>query len=152
VSKILYIKEEARQVSFGEKTSWVYAVVTAATFAVYAAIVLGRADSVPVAEVTYVSTMLWAIGIGIVANILGAIAIAVSKPSEADKTDERDRQINRLGDYVGGVVLGVWMLVPLGLAIAESDHFWIANSIFAGLVLMSLVSSAIKIVGYHRGL
>jgi uncharacterized membrane protein len=99
-----------------------------------------------------VPTMLWAIGIGIALNILGAVAIAASKPSEADKTDERDKQINRLGEYVGGVVLGVWMILPLGLAMAESEHFWIANAIFAGLVLMSLVSSTIKIVGYHRGL
>jgi hypothetical protein len=35
---------------------------------------------------------------------------------------------------------------------AEADHFWIANAIFAGLVLSSLVSSTVKIVGYRRGL
>jgi uncharacterized membrane protein len=138
--------------SFGEKTSWVYVVVTAATYAVYLAIVMGRADGVPVAEVTYASTLLWTVGIGVALNILGAIAVAVSKPSEADKTDERDKQINRLGDYVGGIVLGVWLIVPLGLSIGEAAHFWIANAIFAGLVLMSLVSSTVKIVGYHRGL
>jgi uncharacterized membrane protein len=137
--------------SFGEKTTWVDVVVTAATYAVYVAIVIGRTDGGPVTDVAYVSTMLWAVGIGIAVNILGAIGVAVSKPSEADKSDERDKQIGRLGDYVGGVVLGVWMLVPLGLAMGESDHFWIANAIFAGLVLMSLVSSTIKIVGYHRG-
>jgi uncharacterized membrane protein len=138
--------------SFEEKTSWVYVVITAATYAVYLAIVIGRAESAPIAEVTYVPTMLWAIGIGIVLNILGAIAAAVSKPSEADKSDERDKQISRLGDYVGGVALGVWMIVPLGLAMGESDHFWIANAIFAGLVLTSLLSSTVKILGYHRGL
>ena len=138
--------------SFGEKTNWVYVSVTAVTYAVYLAVVLGRADGVPIAEVTYVSTMLWAIGIGIALNILGSIAAAVSKPSEADKSDERDKQISRLGDYVGGVVLGVWILVPLGLAMGESDHFWIANAIFAGLVLTSLLSSTVKIVGYRRGL
>jgi hypothetical protein len=138
--------------SFGEKTSWVYVVVTAATYAVYLAIVFGRADGVPLAEGTYASTLLWTVGIGVALNIIGAIAVAVSKPSEADKTDERDKQINRLGDYVGGIVLGVWLIVPLGLSIGEADHFWIANAIFAGLVVMSLVSSTVKIVGYRRGL
>jgi hypothetical protein len=152
LSKILYTEREAAPMSFGEKTNWVYLAVTTFTYAVYAAVVLGRADAVPLAEVTYVSTMLWAVGIAIGLNVLGSVAVAVAKPSEADKTDERDRQISRLGDYVGGIVLAIAMLVPLGIAMAEADHFWIANAIFAGLVLSSLVSSTVKIVGYRRGL
>jgi hypothetical protein len=96
--------------------------------------------------------MLWAIGIGIALSILGSIAVAVSKPKEADKTDERDKQINRFGDYVGGVAFGISMIIPFGLAVTESDHFWIANAIFAGFVLTSILSSTVKIVGYHRGL
>jgi uncharacterized membrane protein len=152
VSKILYTEERAGPMSFGEKTNWVYVVVTAATFAVYLAIVIGRADGVPITEVTYVPTMLWAIGIGIALSILGSIAVAVSKPKEADKTDERDKQINRFGDYVGGVAFGISMIIPFGLAVTESDHFWIANAIFAGFVLTSILSSTVKIVGYHRGL
>jgi uncharacterized membrane protein len=138
--------------SFGEKTNWVYLGVVAVTYAAYAALVLGRVESGPIDEVTYVSTMLWAIGIGFGLNILGSMVAAASKPSEADKSDERDRHIDRLGDYVGGIVLGVSMIVPLALAMAESEHFWIANAIYAGLVLSSLVSSIVKIVGYRRGL
>jgi hypothetical protein len=137
--------------SFGEKSNWVYLFVTAVTFAIYVVIVLGRTGGVPIIEVAYVSTMLWAIGIAVGLNILGSIAIAIAKPSEADKTDERDKQIDRLGEHVGGIVLGVGMLGPLGLAMAEADYFWIANAIFAVFVLSSLVSSTVKIVGYRRG-
>src|SRR5918996_896193 len=129
------------EMSFGEKSNWVYLFVTAVTFAIYVVIVLGRTGGVPLIEGAYVSTMLWGIG----------IAIAIAKPSEADKTDERDKQIDRLGEHVGGIVLGVGMLGPLGLAIAEADYFWIANAIFAVFVLSSLVSSTVKIVGYRRG-
>ena len=138
--------------SFGEKGNWVYVIVTAVTFAVYAVIVLGRAGDGSLADVTYVSTMLWAIGVGVGLNILGSIAIAASKPSEADTTDERDRSIDRFGDYVGGIVLGIGMIGPLGLALADADSFWIANAIFAVFVLSALVSSIVKIVGYRRGL
>src|SRR5918999_1107245 len=121
--------------SFGEKGNWLYVIVTAATFAVYAVIVLGRAGDVPLPDVTYVSTMLWAIGVGVGLNVLGSIGIAISTPSEADTTDERDKTIDRFGDYVGGIVLGVGMIGPLGLAMAEAASFWIANTIFAVFVL-----------------
>ena len=138
--------------SFGEKGNWLYVLVTAVTFVVYVVIVLGRAGDGSLADVTYVSTMLWAIGLTVALNILGSIAIAIAKPSEADTTDERDRTIDRFGDYVGGIVLGIGMLGPLGLALAEADSFWIANTIFAVFVLSVLVSSIVKIVGYRRGL
>ena len=138
--------------SFGEKGNWLYVLVTAVTFAVYVVIVLGRAGDGSLADVTYVSTMLWAIGIGVGLNILGSIAVAISKPSEADTTDERDKTIDRFGDYVGGIVLGIGMIGPLGLALADADSFWIANAIFAVFVLSAIVSSIVKIVGYRRGL
>ena len=80
--------------SFGEKSNWLYVLVTAATFAVYVVTVLGRAGDGSLADVTYVSTMLWAIGVGVGGNILGSIAIAAAKPSEADTTDERDKSID----------------------------------------------------------
>ena len=138
--------------SFGEKGNWLYVLVTAVTFAVYAVIVLGRAGDGSLADVTYVSTMLWAIGIGVGLNILGSIAVAISKPSEADTTDERDKSIDRFGEYVGGIVLGIGMIGPFGLALADADSFWIANAIFAAFVLSALVSSIVKIAGYRRGL
>ena len=138
--------------SFGEKGNWLYLVVTAVTFAVYVVIVLGRAGDASLPEVRYESTMLWAIGFTVGLNVLGSIAIAIAKPSEADTTDERDKTIDRFGDYVGGIVLGIGMLGPLGLALADADSFWIANTIFTVFVLSILVSSIVKIFGYRLGL
>ncbi len=137
--------------TFQEKGNWLYAIVILATYVTYVGIILGRAGDGSITEVSYVSTMLWAIGISIALNIIGSIAIAISKPSEADKTDERDKQINRFGEYVGGMVVGFAMLVPLGLAMTESAYFWISNAIYTAFVLSSLVSSTVKIVAYRRG-
>ncbi len=57
----------------------------------------------------------------------------------ADRRDERDAGIDRFGGYVGGIVLGVGALLPLGLAMAEREPFWIANALYAALVLSVLV-------------
>jgi hypothetical protein len=66
--------------------------------------------------------------------------------------DERDREINRFGEYVGGFALVVAVLIGLGLAMFEVDHFWIANALLAGLVLSELVAGATMVVLYRRGL
>jgi len=85
-------------------------------------------------------------------SIAGNIAVAISKPSEADKSDERDKDIKRFGEYVGGIVLAIGMLVPFGLALAESESFWIANAMYLAFVLSALTSSVVKVVAYRRGL
>jgi hypothetical protein len=126
--------------------------VSLVTYLAYLGIILGRAEDIPFAEVPYVSTMLWTIGIAIVLSIAGNIAIAISKPSEADKSDVRDKDINRFGEYVGGIVLAVGMLVPFGLALAESESFWIANAMYLAFVLSAFTSSVVKVVAHRRGL
>jgi hypothetical protein len=42
-------------------------------------------------------------------------------------------------------------LLPLGLAMAEVDFFWIANSIYLASIVSGVVSSVVKIVAYRRG-
>ena len=138
--------------SFEEKGTWTSAVVTAGAYIAYLTIILGRAEDVALADVSYVSTMLWTIGLVVGLSILGHIAVAISKPSEADKRDARDKEIFRFGEFIGGIVLGVGLLIPLGLALAEFAHFWIANAIFLLFVVSSTTSSVVKIVAYRRGL
>jgi hypothetical protein len=138
--------------SFEEKGNWVYLVVSVVTYVAYLSAILGRAQDVPLTDVPYVSTMLWTIGIAIALSILGNVVVAISKPSEADKSDVRDKDINRFGEYVGGVVLAVGMLAPFVLALTESDYFWIANAMYLAFVLSAFTSSVVKVVAYRRGL
>jgi len=37
------------------------------------------------------------------------------------------------------------------MALAEFEHFWIANAIFSAFVLAGLTTSAVKLVAYRRG-
>lgn len=72
--------------------------------------------------------------------------------NSAERRDERDASIDRFGGYVGGVVLAIGVLLPLGLAMAEREPFWVANALFAALLLSTLASSVAKISAYRRGI
>ncbi|MEV4840460.1 hypothetical protein AB0K05_38555 [Nonomuraea sp. NPDC049486] len=134
-----------------EKRSWIYLVVGVGVYAVYFVVVLSQVPGADVARIAYVRPMLIAIAAGIGLGIVANIAAAVASPKEAGRTDERDRQINRLGDYVGFYVMSIAALVPMALAMAEAAHFWIANALYLAFVLATVVSSAVKIVLYRRG-
>jgi hypothetical protein len=137
--------------SFEEKNTWVYALVSVGAFAAYLVTILGRAQGVPVSQVPYIGAMLWSIGAAIVASIVGRIMIAVVWPRDADRTDQRDKEIGRFGEYVGQWFVAIGAVAALVLAMAEVDHFWIANALYLAFVLSALLSSAAKLVAYRRG-
>jgi len=78
--------------------------------------------------------------------------VETAKPSGSTKADVRDRDINRLGGYVGGLVLALAMAVPFGLAMAKAGQFWIANAMYAAFVVWALAVTLVGIVAYRRGL
>jgi hypothetical protein len=138
--------------SFEEKNTWLYALITVVAFGAYAATILGRAADGPLDEVPYVGAMLWTIGAAIVASIVGRIATAVIWPKDADKRDQRDKEINRFGEYIGQSFVVIGGVAAIVLAMAEVDHFWIANAVYLAFVLSALLGSTAKIVAYRRGL
>ncbi len=143
-----------------EKGQWVYLVAIALGFGAYAAFVLAQADGGPLTEVDYVPAMLASIGIGIalaivgriVVGIAGGIAAELAGQPDSQEADIRDRDIGRFGEYVGGTVLGVGMVVPFVLTLAELDYFWIANAMYLAFVLAAFVGAVVKLVAYRRGL
>jgi hypothetical protein len=159
--------------TFDERRTWIEAVITVIVPGWYFLSILPTTSSTPVDAIDYQ----WLLGLSVlvlIATIIGGIiatnvaalvanevagargdpAHVETSAAEAalDRSDERDAAIGRIGAHVGGVVLGLAVLVPLGLAMAEREHFWIANSLYAALVLSSLASSAVKLVAYRRGL
>ncbi|GAA3831526.1 hypothetical protein GCM10022226_60790 [Sphaerisporangium flaviroseum] len=135
-----------------EKRAWIYAVIAIGVPVVYFAIILRQVPSTNVADIAYVRPLFTAIGVAVLLNIVATIVAGIASPKEAGKKDERDKQINRFGEYVGFYVMSVLTLVPLGLAMAEFAYFWIANSLYLAFVLAALTSSVVKIVAYRRGL
>jgi predicted permease len=137
--------------SFEEKSSWIYLVVALVVPAIYFANILGKAQDTPVTQIAYVRSMITAIVIAIVASIVAHIVVAIASPKDSDKRDERDKNINLRGEYVGGIVLAIGAVGVLGLTMAELDHFWIANALYAAFILQGLTTATVKIVAYRRG-
>ena len=137
--------------SYQEKGLWVYLVTTTAGIVVYLLLVLERADPLPLHEVDYAPLMLWMIGIAISASIIGRIIIEIARPSDGQQPDVRDRDIGRFGEYVGGTILSVGMVVPLVLAITEADHFWIAHAMYLTFAVAAIAGTTIKLIAYRRG-
>jgi len=135
--------------TFMEKSNWVVLVVAVPTLLVYAALVVPQVFSTPVAEVSWVQPMILAILGFIVANVLGNVVAAASNPGEADKKDQRDREISHYGERVGSWLIIAGAITALMLAMAMADHFWIANAIFLGGMAASIISSAAKIAAYR---
>ncbi|MCH8844710.1 MAG: hypothetical protein IID61_17240, partial [SAR324 cluster bacterium] len=79
--------------SFQEKFRWVYLGVAVVTNLGYIAIILGRAQSTPITEVSYAWPMIGAIGVTIVATIVGSILAAIAEYRAGGRrfeADERD--------------------------------------------------------------
>ncbi|WP_049566510.1 hypothetical protein [Nonomuraea sp. SBT364] len=137
--------------AFEEKRAWVMIVVTLGAYTIYLAIVLGRAGDGPLADAAYAGTLLWTIGGAIVAAIVANIALAVAGGQGADRTDERDREINHISERIGQSIVVIGALAALIMAIAELRHFWIANAVYLAFVLSSVLSSFAKIMAYRKG-
>jgi hypothetical protein len=134
-----------------EKRAWIMVVVTAISYAVYVAIILGRAGDVALVDVPYAATMIWTIVAAIVASIVLNIAAAIVNPKDANKRDTRDREINQFGERIGQSFVIAGAVAALLLAMAKWEYFWISNAIYLGFVLSALVASGAKIVAYRRG-
>jgi hypothetical protein len=84
-------------------------------------------------------------------SIVVNIVVAAVWRDGANERDQRDREIHRLGEYIGQSFLVVGGVAALGMALADWDTFWIANVLYLGFVLSAVVGSVAKLVAYRRG-
>jgi hypothetical protein len=137
--------------SYEEKGTWQYLLISIAGYVVYLALVLPRLAGTPVGEVEYFPPMLWTIVGAIVAAIVLRIVVEIVWSSEEHSGDQRDRDIARAGDRVGYAFVVAGAIGALVLAWAEADWFWIANVIYLAFVLMAVASAIVKLIAYRRG-
>jgi hypothetical protein len=137
--------------SFEEKSAWIMGAPAIASYGVYAAVILGLAGTGPLAEVPYVAPLLWTVGASIAASIALHAVFGIASPRDAAKKDQRDREIYRFGEYIGQSFVVIGGVAALLMAMAEWEHFWIANVIYLTFVLSAILGSVAKIVAYRRG-
>jgi hypothetical protein len=137
-------------VAHEEKRAWIMLVVSVVAYAIYAVLILGRADGRALADVPYAATLLWTVVAAIVAAILAEIGMAVVNPRASRVKDVRDREIARRGDQIGQAFVVIGAVAAMLMAMAEWDHFWIANVVYLCFTLSAVLGSVAK-VGFYRG-
>jgi MFS family permease len=137
--------------SHEEKGTWIYAIATIGAFGCYLVWLILQGQRMPATEIPYVATMLWVIGIGIVANIIGQILVGILSGKDAHKKDQRDLEIYKYGEYIGQSFVVIGAVIALGLSMLKMDHFWIANVICGAFALSALTSSLARLIAYRTG-
>ena len=137
--------------TYQEKGTWVYFLVSLAAFGLYLIWLINQILSIPATTINYVVPMLYAIGGAIIAHITGTILIAIAAPKEVDKQDERDREIERYGEYRGQFLVNIGGAVVLGMCMFRIDYFWIVHVMYLAFVGSALTSSVVKIISYRQG-
>jgi drug/metabolite transporter (DMT)-like permease len=138
--------------TYEERTTWAQLLVAIVGTLAYVVIVLGKADGGPLVDVAYQSTMLWVIGLSIVASILLSITFSIVSGERSFRSDQRDKEISAFGTRMGQAWIVIGALAAMLMAMAEWDWFWIANSLYFGFVIGAMFEGVAKVVAYRRGI
>jgi MFS family permease len=141
---------------YEERNTWVGLIVSVIGITAYVIVVLQQADGGPLTDVVWWPIMLWTIGLSILASIvisiLWGIFAGMRDPDGVGKSDQRDRDIARMGSRVGQAFLVIAGLGVLVLCAVEADWFWIANTMFFGFALSAFVGGIASVIAYRRGM
>jgi hypothetical protein len=153
--------DEKAPMTMDERAVWVELVVFLATSITYFAIVIPRAIEGPIESVSWVTPLLWTIGISIASTVVGSVVAAIGSaiglaargrdPEVELGSDERDKEIGRLGNRATYGVASAGLLAALVLAMLDADTFWIGNAVFFFGFVGAVVESVVKIRAYRRG-
>ena len=141
---------------YTERNTWSSLVVSVIAMVAYVVVVLRRAGTGPITEVDWVPLMLWTVGLSIagaiVVSILWGIIAGMRDPGGATVTDQRDRDISRMGERVGQGFLVIAGLGVIALCAVEAELFWIAHTMFFGFAVSAIVGGIAQAIAYRRGL
>jgi hypothetical protein len=157
-SKIRYLHRvkdfrhpEGAIVTHDEKRAWIRLVVAVLGYTTYAVIIMARPGDGSLADAAYAGALLWTVGAAIGASILAEIAMGVAAPDASRVSDQRDREIGRLGDRVGQSFVVIGAVAAMLMAMAGWDNFWIANVIYLCFTLSAVLGGIAKVIAYRKG-
>ncbi|WP_439590886.1 hypothetical protein [Microbacterium sp.] len=141
---------------YEERNTWAGLIVLVIAIPIYVVVVLQQAAGGPLTDVEWWPIMLWTIVASIVATIVVSIVWGVlagmRDPGGVGKSDERDRDIARMGSRVGQAFTVIAAVGVIVLCAFEVDWFWIANTMFFGFALSAFISGIASVIAYRRGL
>lgn len=141
---------------YEERNAWTGLVISAIAITVYVVMVLQQAGGGLLTDVDWFPLMLWTIGAGIVVtiviSIVWGIAAGRKDPDGVGRSDIRDRDISRMGGRVEQAFVAIAGVGVIGLCAVGADVFWIANAMFAGFGISTIVGGIARVIAYRRGL
>ncbi|MEL6870972.1 MAG: hypothetical protein AAFO81_14320 [Pseudomonadota bacterium] len=136
--------------SFHEKSAWVMIVVLLFASALYASAVNSLSGSIGQLAPPLLPGLVAYTVVIVVLSIIGHIAIALLKPSEAsDVVDERDRIVLDRAGHWSGIVLGVGVITGLGFYLFGYNGDLLFYTVFGSLVLAQMAEYAFQIALYR---
>jgi hypothetical protein len=143
-----------------ERSVWVQLFVMPLVAVAYFSVVLSRATGESVAEISWIVPMIWSMGIVVLGIILGTIASAIGSAIAAtargdepdlEEGDQRDKEIERLGNRKAQFFTGIGTIAVIVLAMFRVDPFWIASTMFLAGIVAGIHGAIAKLVAYRRG-
>ncbi|WP_229069124.1 hypothetical protein [Actinoplanes sp. DH11] len=134
-----------------EKQAWIRLTTAILGYTGYLAVVLARSGGQGWERTPYAAALIISIGGAVVAAVAAEAVLAALAPKASRATDDRDREIGRLGDHVGQAFVVIGSITAMILAITGTDPFWIANVIYLGFVLSAVLGGITKVVVYRVG-
>ena len=131
-----------------ERRAWIRLVTALAGYGVYVGVVLSSAGGRPLVQTAYAAALLWSAGGSMVAAM--AIETGTGGGRRASRvTDVRDREIGRLGDYIGSSFVVIGAVAAMLMAMAGWERFWIANVIYLCFVASMVLGNVAKVLLYR---
>lgn len=141
---------------YHERAAWAGLLSSILAVAVYAVLLFSAAAGRPLPEADWLPPMLWTIGGAIVLSILITIVwgsvVGMRDREAATASDVRDRDIGRMGSRVEHAFLIIAGLGVIALCAVRADVFWIAQLMFAGFAVSSIIGGIARVIAYRRGL
>lgn len=141
---------------YEERNAWTSLIVSVIAVTAYVVIVVQQAGGGSLTAVDWFPLMLWTVGLSIGAAILVSILWGLlahrRDPEATGRSDVRDRDISRMGSRVEQAFIVIAGLGVIVLCALDADVFWIANAMFAGFAVSSVVGGIARVIAYRRGL
>ncbi len=141
---------------YGERNVWAGMIVGVLVVGAYLAYLLVQLSHLPASEVAWQWPMVWTVAAGIVGTIVlsigWGIVAGIRDRDELHRLDQRDTDIERMGNRVGQAFMAIGGVGAIVLAMVKADWFWIGNALFFAFFLSALVGGIAQAIAYRRGL
>lgn len=137
--------------TFQEKSTLAMSGILLLVFGSYFTLVFTVIAASPDRDLAFTGLMVVTVVMLVILAAASHIVLAVAfRPWNASGEDERGRFITLRAERTGRYVLAVGVCTGIGLAVVQTDTFWIAQALIGALVLAEVVEGIEKIVLFRR--